>query len=173
MSGLPDQIQPLRLARTGAKLSGALEPGRCRRLSEMLGGPGEGLDSVQVDLAFSGGEARRAVIEGRISARLRITCQRCLQAMALDLDARPALAVGEWREAPEGFDLLAPSGDNLVLAELVEDELLIALPDHPRHAACVPPLSPKVAAQPEEAPERPHPFAVLAGLKAGTGRLKE
>ena len=55
------------------------------------------------------------------------------------------------------------------LSELVEDELLLALPLVPRHEDCPEPLPMGELGDPEPAadapPERPHPFAALAQLK--------
>jgi uncharacterized protein len=54
--------------------------------------------------------------------------------------------------------------------ELIEDELLLALPLVPRHEVCPEPLPvPDAAAEPaaEVEAERPNPFAALAALKRG------
>ena len=55
------------------------------------------------------------------------------------------------------------------LAELIEDELLMALPLVPRHEACPGELKMAVADPGFEAPESqpPHPFASLARLRRG------
>jgi uncharacterized protein len=66
-------------------------------------------------------------------------------------------------------DVLALS-KSLDLRELVEDELLLALPIVPRHGVCPQPL-PLLqgdAAPPDEVPERENPFAALQGLKLST-----
>ena len=65
-------------------------------------------------------------------------------------------------------DVLALSGE-LDVRELVEDELLLALPLVPRHDVC--PGAVRLSAQDADfdaaGDERPHPFAGLAALKAG------
>jgi uncharacterized protein len=55
---------------------------------------------------------------------------------------------------------------SLDLVELIEDELLLALPLVPRHETCPQPL---LAGEPEALAddEPPHPFAALAALKRG------
>ena len=59
----------------------------------------------------------------------------------------------------------------LKLLDLLEDELILALPIVPRHTVCPDPLAydPGVAAAEDSAQtEAPaHPFAALAGLKRG------
>ena len=52
----------------------------------------------------------------------------------------------------------------LDLRELVEDELLLALPIVPRHEVCPEPL-PQPADDAAPAEPAPHPFAALAALK--------
>ena len=67
-------------------------------------------------------------------------------------------------------DVLA-LGRSLDLRELVEDELLLALPIVPRHEVCLQPLPMAVGEQAleDDVPERPHPFAALQALKSGKG----
>lgn len=103
---------------------------------------------------------------------LPLICQRCLGPadIALTVDrafrfvATEAQAAAEDEEAEE--DVLALQRD-FNLQELIEDELLMALPVVPRHAVCPTPV--KLAAQDDDfeaaLAEKPNPFAALAGLK--------
>jgi uncharacterized protein len=101
-----------------------------------------------------------------------LTCQRCLgpvdAEVAFDRDFRfvatEALAAVEDEESEE--DVLVLSR-NFNLAELVEDELLMALPVAPKHDVCPQPVKLKAAdADFVDAPEeKPNPFAVLEQLK--------
>jgi uncharacterized protein len=73
-------------------------------------------------------------------------------------------------EAEEEEDVLAlPRALNL--HELIEDELILALPLVPRHEQCPEPLpwEPEMPTAPAEVPgeEVAHPFAALARLKQG------
>jgi len=109
-------------------------------------------------------------------ARLWRDCQRCLQPVALDLDVARALrfvgdeATAEALDAESEDDVLAMPR-RLDLHDLVEDELLLALPLVPLHDEC--PVSLPMASGSEldqSADESaPKPFAVLAGLKRGRG----
>lgn len=104
-------------------------------------------------------------------AGVTLQCQRCLQALQQRLQVdRPFRFVATEAEA-EALDEVAEE-DVLVLAprldlrELVEDELILALPIVPRHeGACPEPLPLAGGPPPEEAESRPNPFAVLAALK--------
>ena len=110
----------------------------------------------------------------RADAAVWLTCQRCLQPMqqALRLDRRLRFVRGEAEaealDAGSEVDVLALSR-SLDLRELVEDELLLALPLVPRHQVCPQPLPMAVDADPpsSDEAERPNPFAALQALKRG------
>jgi uncharacterized protein len=105
---------------------------------------------------------------------LPLTCQRCLGPVAIPVAvdryfrfvADEAAAEAQDEEAEE--DVLALSHE-FNLQDLIEDELLMALPLVPLHEVC--PMAVKLAvADPDfDAPsaEKPNPFAVLAKLKSG------
>ena len=105
------------------------------------------------------------------STELPVVCQRCLTPVIepLDVDrwfrfvADEAAALAEDDDCEEDLLALEPRPD---LLDVLEDELLMALPLVPMHDTCpidAPALAP--ASEPEQASERPHPFAALAGLK--------
>ena len=79
-------------------------------------------------------------------------------------EATEELAAIEDEESEE--DVLVLSR-NFNLAELVEDELLMALPVAPKHEVCPKPVKLSVADADfaEEPEEKPNPFAVLQQLK--------
>lgn len=105
-------------------------------------------------------------------AQVPLECQRCLQPVS------ESLAVDRWfrfaASEDEAARLDEESEDDVLVAsarfdllELVEDELILALPLVPRHEICPQPLplgAPEAAAEPA-ADERPNPFAALAALK--------
>lgn len=113
-----------------------------------------------------------------VEAVLPMTCQRCLASLdaALQVDqsfrfvADEATAAAQDDASEEDVLVLAPEFD---LPALVEDELLMALPIVPRHERCTAARSAKavqdVALAPDGLPEKPNPFAVLAGLRTGKG----
>ncbi len=107
-------------------------------------------------------------------AVLPLTCQRCLGPVDVPVSfardfrfvATEALAEVEDEESEEDVLVLSKSFD---LLELVEDELLMAMPAVPKHDTC--PQAIKLqAVDPDfvDAPaEKPNPFAVLEQLKKG------
>lgn len=103
-----------------------------------------------------------------------LTCQRCLGAVETPLQvdrwfrfvADEATAAAEDNDCEEDLLPLEPRPS---LYELLEDELLMALPLVPMHDACPVPVAMQSGqVSMEERPaeeERPHPFAALARLK--------
>lgn len=138
--------------------------------------------------------ARPAEIRLRVRAqgRLWLTCQRCLHPVAQEVDWTSTFRFVEGEddaarmdeEAGDEEDVLALPR-SLKVSELIEDELILGLPIVPLHEACPKPLPVENAVEspnkkkasahidlegaPPSAPEKPHPFAVLAQLKKNKG----
>lgn len=119
--------------------------------------------------AVVSGEAPQTWLHLQATARMALTCQRCLQPVftALEVDRRFRFvkdeAAAQQLDAQSDEDVLVTSR-SLDLLELLEDELLLSLPLVPTHAVCPQPL---IAPADELPPttERENPFAALAGLK--------
>jgi uncharacterized protein len=162
---LPDRIDPWRYAEAGKVLEGVMALAELPRLAPLLVEGGE----AGYRLAF-GREGGRAVVSGEVRSRLALRCQRCLGCLALEVDATFALAFVTGLE--EAGALPAPYEPAVVVdgrvrpLELVEDELLLAVPDIPLHedGACSAPVA---AAATEGASQDERPFAVLASLRKG------
>lgn len=169
----PCRLDVAAFARDAGSLEGRWPIDGFARLLEGTLGAAEGAAEV----AWSARGEQRAVAGGdpqvwlHLEARTAVsrTCQRCLQPMTVPLDVRTALrfVAGEDRaeredEASEEDVLaLSPSID---LHDLIEDELILALPIVPRHQHCELPLP---AASGDDGGESP--FAVLDRLRRGQG----
>lgn len=97
-----------------------------------------------------------------------LQCQRCLMPLRQTLDVRRSfLFVTDEAEAErldeESEDDVLVLTRSLNVPELVEDELILALPLVPRHEHCLQPLA-TMGAIDESAP-RASPFAVLESLR--------
>ena len=176
---LPDHIDPWRAAKSGLSFAGELPLTRFPRLLE-VGSVDEAPAQVSYRLDFGRDPQRGLVLEGWARVRLRLLCQRCLSDLWLDLDAPLALRlvrVEPNAKSPESdYEALVVTDDSLDPFELIEDELLLAIPPFPRHPVgecqAPEPASSDTSAVPEpdrpsaEEPERaPNPFAVLERLK--------
>jgi uncharacterized protein len=180
------QHDPLRLdvaafAGEGGQLSGVWPGAALSRLAESQSPP---QDLGLAEVAWSARGERLGVAAGEaelwlslsVQASVWLTCQRCLQpfVVPLALDRRLRFVRGEAQaealDAESEDDVLALPR-SLDLRELVEDELLLALPLVPRHQVCPQPLPMAVGADDGEPalPERPNPFAALQALKTGSG----
>jgi len=163
-----------------AQLSGRWPGASLQRLADLQSPPQDTpLDGVDwqakgLRVPVTGGESELWLhLQARVPAWL--TCQRCLQpfTVLLEIDQRLRFVRGEAQaealDAEIEDDVLALS-KSLDLRELVEDELLLALPIVPRHAVCPQPLPVMLgeAPAPDEAPVRDNPFAALQRLKSST-----
>jgi uncharacterized protein len=108
----------------------------------------------------------------QVQARVWRECQRCLHPVALPLDLSHHLLFVPGEDQAAALD--AELEDDVLaltralnLHDLVEDELLLALPIVPTHEACEIPLPPQNVAGDADADVPEHPFAALAGLRRG------
>lgn len=135
MSGrLPVQVDPLDLADKRREIEGDLPVSTLRRLGGWLHSD-EGM--IAVRLRFGRDEGGRRVMQGRLDGELQLVCQRCLAPFALPI-GRPLDLVLVETEAEAG--LVPEELEPLVVGEkrgvhtvdLLEDELILALPLVPR-----------------------------------------
>jgi uncharacterized protein len=106
------------------------------------------------------------------NASVPLTCQRCMAAAQTPLQvnqwyrfvATEEIAMAQDDASQEDLLVMGPHFD---LLALLEDELLMALPLVPMHDECpvMPAFSAGVIDVPENAPDKPNPFAALAQLK--------
>ena len=177
----PRRLHVEAFARDGATLEGRLP---LRAMPRLLGAAHPQAQPGEADAAawrvrgeqrhVAGGEPQ-PWLHLEVQASMALECQRCLGPVetSLDVDRWFRFAHDEDEaavlDAEVEEDVLA-LGRPLDLRELVEDELLLALPLVPRHERCPSPLPVAAPAEAEEAEAaRPNPFAVLAALKRPPG----
>lgn len=156
---LPDLFDPREFVEKKRRITGVLALERLDRLQDVLADLQGG---AEVSLQFRK-EGHIAAVEGRVTADLALRCQRCLEILAWPVRAQVRLAVvGSLDEAerlpPEFEPLVVPSAGETALADIVQDELLLAIPAVPTHPDCRTPGSVAI----ERNIERP--FARLADL---------
>jgi uncharacterized protein len=131
---LPDRINPWQLAAENGRLNGELNLAGLPRLAAM---PNHAGGTVSVTLvAGTDGQGVR-FIKGRLRTGVELVCQRCLGPLRLPLEVVISLGLvrgeAEFDRLPDEYEpLLVPEG-GIAVADLVEDELLLALPRIPRH----------------------------------------
>ena len=166
MSGqLPVQIDPIRLADERARLYGVLPGNGMPRLQGLVL-PNSQPEQVAVDLHFerTGQGVRR--LHGSIRTQVEMACKRCLLPLKVEIVAQPQFVLLEPNE-PEPDDCEALVVDApLTLVELVEDELLLAMPMSPGHGEGECAVAFPVTAGKAPAGEKiVNPFAELRGFK--------
>jgi uncharacterized protein len=168
MPTLPDLIDPWRAADSNSVLVGRLPLSGLPRLRAALT---DESGDVAYRIAFSRDHGGRTVLLGKVEARPHLRCQRCLQDFEHPIVAEMALAVvsglDEARLLPDRYDPLLVT-DNLIRpVDLIEDELLLGLPQIPRHEAgsCAPARTSASDLADRNGKVADNPFAALAGLK--------
>ncbi len=167
---IPERLDPWRYADLGKSLSGSLRLDSLPRLAACLAAS-EG--DADFDLRFERDGERRAVMTGTIRAALVLQCQRCLEPLAYPVQAPVAVAFVEGIEQaaqlPESLDPCLVEEGSVSFKDLVEDELLLTLPQvamHPRGQCANRSVeTPRPEPAEPDAQTRRNPFAVLAELK--------
>jgi len=156
-------IDGFEFASAGASVRGALPIRDFPRLHDMLARhEGEVGYEVEGVRDARGSPALRL----KVRARLELRCQRCLEALPFEVQADEVLVLAGTQAEIDAEPADVHAADRVVAAkempvrELVEDELILALPYAPRHAAC----SARASA---DAAEKVLPFAGLRGLMRG------
>lgn len=174
----PHALALFDFARAEGELRGAVALSALPRLRDLLAS-GEG---APVEWTLRGFQRERigmrpqAMVALHVHAELQLICQRCLQEMTQVIEDTVdfRLVVDEpplTLEELEAEDEALPAEDPVDVLELIEDQLILALPLVPMHAVC--PSSQTAEQSPAQsvaAPdaERQHPFANLRDLMGHT-----
>ncbi|MCX8049379.1 MAG: DUF177 domain-containing protein [Methylohalobius sp.] len=95
--------------------------------------------AAKVELTFSQ-IGKVVAVTGRVEADLEVVCQRCLEPVRIEVRAVVNLGVvtsiAEGDMLPEPYEPLLLEEEKLRFSDIVEDELILAIPVVPRHAEC-------------------------------------
>ena len=116
-------------------VEGVLEPRQLKRFSTLLA---QENGTIAAELGFYFDEERRCRVRVQTRATVTVVCQRCLQELDVDLRVDNTLAVvasdEQARLLPRSIDpLVAESTDEVPLWDVVEEELMLALPAFSYH----------------------------------------
>ncbi len=171
---LPVHIDPIRCAEQGRVFKGDVKLSVMKRALELLVS-----DQGEVAVSLEGGVdlEGRPYLEGKLTTEVVMECQRCLEPVSYPIDTSfslaPVEAEGEIELLPSHYEPLMMEGHSLFLQELLEDELILALPAVALHptGTCSPQWTGDNQEDEVEAPplvdeeQRENPFAVLRDLK--------
>jgi len=167
-----DAVSPHELARTRGQFVGEIVIDAFPRLRSLVLGDGV----VSVDLKFARDDKGRCVVEGPVAVTVVLECQRCLEPVQRDVELSVSLClVGSDAQAAEIDDMVEPfvlSDDEVSIVDLIEDDLLLALPSQvcvaydecPNRPALSYPADGEAVVD-DAGAKRPNPFGVLAELK--------
>jgi uncharacterized protein len=167
-------IDGFEFASAGAAQQGVLPLSELSRLRDLLAS-----DAGEVAYAIRGlRDARgRPSLRLAVKGTLQLRCQRCLEPMRFEVDEDELLVLAATQAEIDAdpTDAEAPDrvlgGKAMPLRELVEDQLILALPFAPRHERCAgrEEKGPEQAQQRDKAQQQDKvlPFAGLKGMMRG------
>lgn len=165
---LPITIDPFKSAQRRLSCEGYIELSgfdRLRAVTEKCSG------QIDVSVKFDVDEQNLVMISGNGSAPVTLTCQRCNEpfehTLTIDFCFSPVKKPEQADELPSYYDAIELDENGEVnLHQLVEDELLLAIPLIPKHELndCQAPADSVWGKLPEEL-DKPNPFDVLKQLK--------
>jgi len=171
----PRTLHVAAFAQSGGSHAGEERLARFERLMEEsrgLGGETWVSYSVSGEIRQDAAGANEPWLNLKAHASLALVCQRCMGPVDVPVEfdrsfrfvATEDLAAVEDEESEEDVLVLSKTFN---LLELIEDELLMAMPLSPMHVACPQPVKMQVADAgfEEVEDEKPNPFAVLQKLK--------
>jgi uncharacterized protein len=172
----PDFVDPWKAADGRRSYGGTMPLRRLRRLVPLLTGDSATWEDASFQASFAYDEQGAVTVDLRVEARLPLLCQRSLQPYLEHVERRSLLCViedlAEQDGLPDNYDPVLADHGRLALADLVEDELLLGVPQVPRNpevAEVDASTDGAEASSREAAQERSHrPFAGLAGLLENT-----
>jgi len=170
---LKDCVDPWKAADKALAISDSIPLKSLERLGSALSGTEGG---IVVDLQFDRDEEKQAFLSGSVKGTLQLECQRCLQDMQLPVDSHFSIAFvkgsirndGADEQLSERYDVFEVEDERVCLKDVIEDELLLLLPQVPMHTD--PPCEIETEygdkMNEAEAEEKENPFAILATLKS-------
>ena len=170
---LDRSLEPAVLAARDRRWSAETPLGDWPRLAALEPAGRSAEQPVRVSVDWREDEHGRPLLEGELELRLGAICQRCLESMELELRVRPKLFFGDPAQLDAaleeaGFEPceLEPG---MTLRQLLEDEILLAVPAFPVHQReedCGALAGKLAQLEPgQDGRSGASPFAVLAELK--------
>ena len=131
---LDGKLDYRKLARQGARLEAWLSAAQLPRLVSLI----EGLTGkVHARVRFAANDEHEIMLHITASAAVQLICQNCLDSLDTQLDCRFSGKVvdssEEYSALGQGEDAVLSEGTHLCVTEVIEDELILALPMVPRH----------------------------------------
>lgn len=132
---LPEFVDPFRLAGQQTRMNGVVPVAAMTRIAALVR---DDSGMVEVALRFRMSASGVPRVDGRVRMTAHLTCQRCLDPLDLELAPEFKVAFTDGGEAAGRAELAAgyepmECDGRTGLTTIVEDEILLALPDFPVH----------------------------------------
>lgn len=163
---LPDRLDLFAAAEAGRVIRGRIPLARLTRVVPLtVSTAGE----LEVSLAFGRDQEGTRYLEGSIRGVLELQCQRCLESMdyPLKLNFRLGLvqSPNDVQYLTDRYEPLIVGAEPALLAEVISDEVLLALPIAPLHEDMGDCREVTADYHASADAQRDNPFAVLEQLK--------
>lgn len=165
-TAFPETVDAWRMVASTRHFHGSLLIGSLPRLCESLANT-DGL--LRYELEFGRDGLGVAFLAMRVEGSLSLICQRSLEAFAwpVSLSVQLGLIREEADESglPPGYEALLVNHGELRLSDVIEDELILALPLVPTKPGFDEAEEVVYTTENAEVRAREHPFAALASIK--------
>ncbi len=170
---IPDYVDAKKIFTQQAVIIGKLPVSKFERFSELLANTS---GFVEISLKFSLNEDFRRVISGELKTDVEVLCQRCLDVTTITLEDVFQLALVESEsqadKLPKDLEPWFCTDTKLVLADIIEEQLILAMPIVSYHKVSCAQNGPSKRSTPQEEvskssdiPDKQNPFAILQSLK--------
>lgn len=167
---LPKQVDAVKLVNVNQRLEAKINTENLARLKAAVINSS---DFVNCEIEFHQDESRHRLMTGSINTQVSLICERCLEEVQLPISSQFQIGLvfndEQAAQLPKAFEPVELDEEGqLNLWEVMEDEVLLALPMFPTHAEgeCKLKTLPEPSAEiTDSSDERDNPFAVLAKLK--------
>jgi uncharacterized protein len=166
---LPISVDSVRAANNRLELIASLDRSLLSRLKEATNSIHSDIDT---SFSFEVDQQKLRIFHGKAKVAVELTCQRCNEPMIYQCDAEftycPVLNEEQENNLPDVYEpIYYDENGEVNLHQIVEDELLLTLPQIAKHAIeeCQYSDYESSFGEIEEEQERPNPFDALAQLK--------
>lgn len=130
---LPIECDPYQFAKERVEFTGTVNADQMERLNALVLVP---CGDVDITLSFDYDD-EYVVINGQLSLQVKQQCQRCMQAMDIPLSSQfqlaPVTGDMEAKQLPAHIEAVFVAENRLNLIELIEEEILLSLPQEAKH----------------------------------------
>ena len=164
----PVRVETLKSVDQEAVFSGSVAISELERLQDFLQ---DESGQSQVEIKFGRDEQGIPLLSGQCQAQVRMTCQRCMNPVEVELSTDFELGIvfsdEQAKHLPKQYEPVIAERDDLVLLPVIEDELILSLPMYAYHTQCDENelVAEEVVPVPVETEAPNNPFSVLEQLK--------